>query len=341
MTDDKPGNARGGMEAEVQVGSSVDVVLGVDIGGTNAKFGYVDRNGKSLAASSMLTNSDQPPSRFFNRLQENARQLLSSLPGRHCLIGIGIGAPNANYHKASIEHPPNLSWDYVDVRAELGKYYSVPVAVTNDANAAALGEMLFGAARGMKDFILITLGTGVGSGIVSNGSLLYGADGFAGEIGHTIVDPKGRECGCGRRGCLETYCSATGLCRTVQELICDTMTPSRLRAVSPDDLTAEIVALAANEGDLLAQEAFTRTGRILGMKLSDSVAHLSPEAIILFGGLALAGDLIFEPTRRSLEEHLFPIFRDKVALIPSTLVEGSPAILGASALIWNDLGKTA
>jgi glucokinase len=315
------------------------VVLGVDIGGTNTKYGYVDRSGKCLANGSMPTDANRPVELFFARLREAASLLAQPLQKNFELAGIGIGAPNANYHKGTIEHPPNLGWDYVDVRAQLGKHYSVPIAVTNDANAAALGEMLFGAAQGMKDFIVITLGTGLGSGIVSNGSLIYGADGFAGEVGHTIVDPNGRKCGCGKLGCLEAYCSATGLCRTVQELICNSTEPSRLRSICYQDLTAEMVSEAAHEGDKLALQAFEYTGRILGMKLSDSVAHLSPEAIILFGGLAAAGELIFAPTRHSLEEHLFPIFRNKVKLIASRLMESNTAVLGASALIWNELDK--
>jgi glucokinase len=209
--------------------------------------------------------------------------------------------------------------------------------VTNDANAAALGEMLFGAARGMKDFIVITLGTGLGSGIVANGELIYGADGNAGEIGHTIVDINGRECGCGRRGCLETYASATGIRRTVQELICNTDEPSDLRSVSFEDLTSEMIYHAAQHGDRLALEAFEYTGRILGMKLADAVAHLSPEAIIFFGGLAAAGDLVFKPTKQSMEEHLLGIFKNKVKLLPSVMTEVNAGVIGASALIWNDL----
>lgn len=316
-----------------------EVVLGVDIGGTNTKFGYVDRNGRCIAKSAMPTCSDQPPGVFFSRLKDHSDLLRKSLPGRIELAGIGIGAPNANYRRATIEHPPNISWEYVDVRSELEKHYSIPVAVTNDANAAALGEMLFGAAKGMKDFIIITLGTGLGSGIVTNGELVYGADGFAGEIGHTVVDPKGRQCGCGKLGCLETYCSATGLCRTVQELICNSTEPSRLRHISFHELDARMVSDAAMNGDTLALKAFAITGSILGMKLADSVAHLSPEAIILFGGLAAAGDLIFKPTRLSLEQHLFPVFRNKVKLLNSSLDEADAAVLGAGALIWNLLTR--
>jgi len=313
------------------------VVLGVDIGGTYSKFGFVDRDGNCLASTSIPTSADQPAESFFKRLQESSKLLLGSFSPVRRLAGIGIGAPNANYYKGTIEYPPNLSWGYVDVRAELGKYFDVPVAITNDANAAALGEMLFGAAQGMKDFIVITLGTGLGSGIVANGELIYGADGFAGEIGHTTVDPNGRECGCGKRGCLETYCSATGLRRTVQELICNTNESSELRCLSYDVITAEKIYEAALRGDRLALQAFESCGTILGLKLADSVAHLSPEAIILFGGLASAGDLIFNPTRRSLESHLFPVFRNKVKLLPSQLMKGNTAILGASALLWKSL----
>jgi glucokinase len=316
-----------------------EVVLGVDIGGTNTKFGFVDRHGRCVTSASMPTNPRQPADLFFGRLQESARQLFSSLQEECELIGIGIGAPNANYYKATIEHPPNLGWEFVDVRAELGKYYSIPMAITNDANAAALGEMLFGGAQGMRDFIVITLGTGLGSGIVANGALIYGADGFAGEIGHTTVDPNGRQCGCGKRGCLETYCSATGLCRTVLELFCHTTIPSELRYLSCAGLTSEMVYEAAMRGDPLALEAFDFIGRILGVKLADSVAHLSPEAIFLFGGLAAAGDLIFTPTRRSLEENLFPIFRNKVKLLPSGLSGSNAAVLGAGALIWDLLER--
>ncbi len=317
----------------------IEITLGVDIGGTNTMFGYVDRRGTCLASSTITTNAHQPSALFFERLQKHAKEVFENIHEKCELVGIGIGAPNANYYKGTIEHPPNLSWEYVDVFSEIGKYYDIPVAVTNDANAAALGELLFGAAQGMKDFIVITLGTGLGSGIVANGELIYGSDGNAGEIGHTIVDLQGRECGCGRRGCLETYVSATGIRRTVQELICNTDEPSDLRHVSFEELTSKMIYDAAQRGDRLALEAFEYTGRILGMKLSDSVAHLSPEAIIFFGGLAAAGDLLFKPTKRWMEEHLLGVFKNKVRLLPSGFADGNTAVLGASALIWNDLQK--
>lgn len=329
------------MSSATQRGKSAkkNVVLGADIGGTSTKFGYVDSEGNCLASASMPTEASRPADSFFRRLCENSVDLFHDMAEEYKIAGIGIGAPNANYYTATIENPPNLAWDFVDVRAELDRYFNIPLAITNDANAAALGEMLFGAAQGMNDFIVITLGTGLGSGIVANGELIYGADGFAGEIGHTIVDPNGRECGCGKRGCLETYCSVTGLCRTVQELIRNTTESSTLRSVGDDELTGKMIFEHAQQGDSLARRAFESCGRILGLKLADSVAHLSPEAIILTGGMANAGELIFNPTRRSLEEHLFPIFRNKVKLLPSKLTNCDTAILGAGALIWNYLSK--
>jgi glucokinase len=221
----------------------------------------------------------------------------------------------------------------------LKRWYKVPVVLTNDANAAALGEMMFGAAKGMKDFIVITLGTGLGSGIVANGNLIYGHDGFAGEIGHTRVYPDGRQCGCGRKGCLERYASATGICITMQEILSNSKVTSELRDIDSDKLTSKNIYDAAKRGDKLALEAFEKTGYYLGLQLADSVAYTSPEAIILFGGLAAAGDLIFKPTKKYLEENLLGIFKNKVKLIPSGLTKGNTAILGAAALIWNELQK--
>ncbi len=313
--------------------AKIELALGVDIGGTNTKYGYVDRNGNCLASGSIPTEAHKPADSFFKRLGESSKLLFREVQDSE-LIGIGIGAPNANYYKATIEKPTNLGWDFVDMRSELAKYFNVPMAATNDANAAAIGEMLFGAAQGIKDFIVITLGTGLGSGIVSNGQLLHGSDGFAGEIGHTTVDPQGRQCGCGKQGCLETYCSATGLCRTTLELICNWSEPSDLRRIPPAELTSEMVYEAALRQDRLALKAFNMCGQTLGLRLADSVAHLRPEAIILVGGLASAGDLIFNPTQKSLEEHLFPTFRNKVKLLPSKL-KGNTAVLGAAALIWS------
>jgi len=318
--------------------AAIDVTLGVDIGGTFTKFGFVDRDGKILSSASISTNAHEKPEILVRRLSESVEQMSVPLKGTFALKGVGVGAPNANYYRGTVEDPPNLQWKGVtDMAGLLKKYYDMPVAVTNDANAAALGEMLYGAARGMKDFIVITLGTGLGSGIVTGGNLAYGADGFAGEIGHTIVDPQGRDCGCGRRGCLEGYASATGICRTVWELLCQRREESTLRGIAPKDLTSKMIFQAAQSGDAIAREAFELTGKTLGMKLADSVAHLSPEAIILFGGLAAAGPLIFEPTKRYMEHYMLNIFKNKVKVLPSGLPEGDTAVLGASALIWNEL----
>ena len=318
-----------------------DVTLGIDIGGTNTVLGFVDADGHCAAESSLPTRADEPAEALVARIAANYRELWHPLAGRVAVRGVGIGAPNANYYQGTVEAPPNLSWTgKTPLAALVAEQLGLPVVVTNDANAAALGEMQFGAARGMRDFIAITLGTGLGSGIVCNGELIYGADGFAGEIGHTTVDPNGRECGCGRRGCLETYASATGLCRTVFALLAEMRADSELRCVPFDHLTARHVSEAAARGDAIACEAFERTGRTLGVKLADSVAHTSPEAIILLGGLALAGEILFEPTRRALEEHLLGIFRGKVRLLPSGLPVSNSAVLGAAALSWTELRRS-
>ncbi|MCU7491796.1 MAG: ROK family protein [Bacteroidota bacterium] len=320
--------------------AKVDVTLGIDIGGTNTVFGFVDKEGNCLIESSIPTCSNEKADKLFARLYPAVNETFAKISEKCNFIGIGIGAPNANYYKGTVEQPPNLNWGTVNVIEMVKKYYDIPSAITNDANAAAIGEMQFGAARGMKDFIVITLGTGLGSGIVVNGSLVYGHDGFAGEVGHTIYDPEGRHCGCGRQGCLETYASASGIRRTVYELICDTTIESELRGVSFNDLTAKMIYEAAAKGDKLALEAFEFTGKVLGIKLADAVAHTSPEAIILFGGLAASGDLIFEPTKRYMEKYMLNIFKNKVKLLPSALTKGNTAVLGASALIWNELEKT-
>lgn len=316
------------------------IAIGIDVGGTNTVFGFVDESGECVYESSILTHADQDADQLFSRLFKKIDDDFKKYSSDYELIGIGIGAPNANYYKGTVELPPNLNWGIVNVLEIVKKYSPLPSAITNDANAAAIGEMIFGAAKGMKDFIVITLGTGLGSGIVVNGELVYGSDGFAGEIGHTIVDPNGRECGCGRKGCLETYASASGIRRTVYELIGTTNIPSELRNMSYNQLTAKDIADAANNGDKLALAAFDFTAKILGLKLADSVAYLSPDAVILFGGLALAGDLIFVPAKRYMEEYMLNIFKNKVKLLPSALPGAHAAVLGASALIWNELKKT-
>ena len=319
--------------------SKTNVVVGIDIGGTNTVFGFVDAEGNLIYESSLPTNANEKAELLFDRLFGKIDEDFKKFSAKYELCGIGIGAPNANYYNGTIENPPNLKWGYINVKEICKKYSALPAAITNDANAATLGEMLFGAAKGMKDFILITLGTGLGSGIVVNGELVYGADGFAGEIGHTIYDPKGRQCGCGRKGCLETYASATGIRRTVYELMGTSQLPSELRSIPFNQLTAKDITEAANKGDKLALEAFDFTSRVLGLKLADSVAYTSPEAIILFGGLVLAGDLIVKSTERYMEENMLNIFKNKVKIYPSSLTGCSAAILGAGALIWNELKK--
>lgn len=313
------------------------LVLGVDVGGTNTVFGLVDRIGNIFLIDSIPTLRDKSAEDLFSRLFEKFRHLSEDAKEEFDLVGIGIGAPNANYYKGTVENPPNLNWGYVDVISLIKNYSEVPVALTNDANAAALGEMYYGAAKGMKNFIVITLGTGLGSGIVVNGNLVYGHDGFAGEIGHTIYDPQGRQCGCGRKGCLETYASASGIKRTVMELIANTNLKSRLRSVSYESLDAKLISELALQGDRIALEAFDFTAKVLGIKLADAVAHTSPEAIILFGGLANAGDLLLVPTKKYLEENVFHVFRNKVKILKSELNEGKSAVLGAAALIWHEL----
>jgi glucokinase len=316
------------------------VTLGIDVGGTNTAFGFVDLKGRCLAESAIPTRAQNSAADLFSRLYPKIEKLFNTISDQTILKGIGIGAPNANYYRGTVENPPNLNWGIVNVVEILKQYYEVPVAITNDANASAIGEMLFGAAKGMKDFIVITLGTGLGSGIVVDGKLVYGSDGFAGEIGHTVYDPNGRQCGCGRKGCLETYASATGIKRTVMELLADSNENSALRNVSYNDLDSKMIFSSALSGDKLAIKAFEYTGKILGIKLADAVAVTSPEAIILFGGLALAGNLIIDPTKKSLEENLFHVFKNKVKILQSGLPEGNSAVLGASALIWNEIIKT-
>ena len=315
-----------------------EVTLGIDIGGTNTKYGFVDRNGEILEAGSIPTNANEDVSSFLPRLYKAVDLAQEKIKDKIIVKGIGIGAPNANYYKGTVEKAPNLKWgNTVNLSQLVQEHFNIPVVITNDANAAAIGEMKYGAAVGMKDFILITLGTGLGSGIVVNGQLVYGHDGFAGEIGHTLVNVNGRWCGCGRRGCLETYVSATGIKRTVYKLLADYTESSLLHNYSFNDLTAEMITEAALRGDKIALEAFEYTARILGMKLADTVAHTSPEAIILFGGLVKANELLFTPTLYHMEKNMLNVYKNKVKLIPSKLLDRNAAVLGASALIWKEL----
>lgn len=312
-----------------------EVAVGIDIGGTNTEFGLVDRIGHCLAHDCMKTNQYDDVIPFMDELTDKIKSQINCLGEAIEVKGIGVGAPNGNYFNGTIEFAPNLKWKgVVRVSYLLEERMKLPVVLTNDANAAAIGEMLYGAAKGMKDFIVITLGTGLGSGIVVNGELLYGHDGFAGELGHTIVDPLGRKCGCGRSGCLETYASATGIVRTVKEMLLKNNRPSLLRTTKLSELNSRSVFFAAELDDQLALDAFEYTGKILGMKLADAIAFSSPEAIILFGGLAKAGDFIFLPTRKYMEQYLLSIYRDKVKLLPSLLKKENAAVLGAAALVW-------
>ncbi len=311
------------------------VTLGIDIGGTTTTMGFVDELGNILAENTMATLAKEHITMFLPRLYTQIEILQKSLPDDSPLVGIGIGVPNGNYFKGTVENPPNLQWGGVIPLANLLEtQYKVPVALTNDANAAAVGEMIFGAGKGMKDFILVTLGTGLGSGIIVDGKLAYGYTGFAGEMGHLTVKHGGRLCGCGKRGCLETYVSVTGIRRTVSKLLADSMVSSSLRELSQNDLTGEMITQSALQGDSIAQEAFEYTGMILGQKLADVVALLSPQAIIMFGGLAHAKDLIFQPTLKYMEQNMFPIFKNTTKLLISELQDKNAGVLGASALIW-------
>src|SRR5688572_215042 len=317
-----------------------EITAGVDIGGTNTKFGVVDREGNVIFQSSISTQGFDEFADYLKALSKELKAALVTLGGDHKLMGIGVGAANGNYYKGTIEHATNLKWKGIIPLADmLKKEFNVPSLVTNDANAAAVGEMVYGAAKNLKDFIVITLGTGLGSGIVSNGQLVNGKHGIAGEIGHTTVNYAGRHCNCGKRGCLETYVSATGIKRTVYKLLADHLEPSELRGISFDNLNTKMITEAAKRGDIVAREAFEYTGRILGIKLAETVVHTDPEAIFLFGGLSLAGDLIFKPTIKHMEANLMPVFRGKVKVLPSGLQNQAAPILGASSLVWNYLDQ--
>ena len=312
-------------------------VVGVDVGGQTAKIGIVDARGDVLIQSVIRTDSHEDANIFVSNLADAIKDLIAKSGKEGQIRGVGVGAPNGNYYTGEIAFAPNLVWaakknvPFADMLSEaLG---GIPVALTNDANAAAVGEMTYGVAKGMKHFIMITLGTGVGSGIVINGEVLYGSDGFAGELGHTCaVRHNGRQCGCGKQGCLEAYCSAMGVARTAREWLEMSDEPSLLRSV--DKITSKDVFDAAKEGDVLAKKIFDYTGRILGEKLADFIEFSAPEAIVLFGGLARAKEFIYEPTLKAMNENVLPLWRDKVDLLFSQLKESDAAILGVSALAW-------
>lgn len=312
------------------------LVIGIDIGGTGTKFGIVDRDGNVLFGSEISTKKHATVNSFIDELYEALSELIERSGGTGRIKGIGVGAPNGNFYTGTIEYAPNLPWKGIIPLAELLETkFKLPVTLTNDANAAAIGEMMYGAAKGMKDFIMITLGTGVGSGIVANGQLIYGHDGFAGELGHTIVIPDGRfHSGTGKKGPLEAYASATGVRLTAIEILEKNTEPSLLRDIPYDKLDSKAVYEAAIQGDKVAMEVFEYTGKILGLALANAIMFSSPEAIVLFGGLTKAGDLILKPTKRHMEENLIQVFQNKVKILVSHLKESDAAILGASALAW-------
>jgi glucokinase len=311
-------------------------VAGVDIGGTGTKFGIVDNLGNVLVSDTMPTKGHADINAYINELHVKLMVLIDKMGGVGRIKGIGVGAPNGNIYTGTIEYAPNLPWKGIIPLAKLIQdKFKLPVRLTNDANAAAVGEMTYGAAKGMKNFILITLGTGVGSGIVAGGELIYGHDGMAGELGHTIIIPDGRiHPGTGKKGSLESYASATGVATSAVEILNNTNKPSSLRNIPIDKIDSKAVFEAATAGDEVAKEVFEYTGRILGISLANFVMFSSPEAIILFGGLTKAGDLILKPTREHMEANLIEVFQNKIKILVSHLKESDAAILGASALMW-------
>jgi glucokinase len=316
-----------------------DVVAGIDIGGTNTVFGLVDKAGNIVAGSSLKTTDYPDINDFVSVLTDSLKRLLEADQNLN-LQCIGIGAPNANYHKGTIELAPNLAWKgIVPLTKLIMEKVDVPAVMTNDANAAAIGEKIFGGAKDMNDFIVLTLGTGLGSGIVTNGELIYGHTGFAGELGHTIVVPGGRECGCGRKGCYETYASASGLVRTVLYMLSEMKEESVLRSIVPSELTSKMIAEAAAKNDLVAVKAMDYTAEILAFGIINAVVFSSPEAIFLFGGLTLAGEMLFAPVRKYVDDNVQPIFKGTVKILPSAIPESKAAVLGAAALAWNELTK--
>lgn len=318
-------------------------VLGIDIGGTNTVFGIVDARGTVVATGAIKTKKHADFNDYIDELYTEATKLIKANGAEGKVGGIGVGAPNANYYNGKIEHAANLIWKgELPLAQKLEEKFGIPVAVTNDANAAAIGEMTYGAARGMRDFIMITLGTGVGSGVVSNGQMIYGADGLAGELGHIIARRGGRPCGCGRSGCLETYCSATGVVRSALEFLEASPTvPSILRNIPGPDLTSKDVYDAAVAGDPIAQSVFEFTGRVLGEALADFAAFTSPEAFVLFGGLVKSGDLLFNPLIESFNKNALSFHKGKVKILKSELKEADAAVLGASALGWDAMRTAA
>ena len=314
-------------------------VIGLDLGGTNSVFGIVDSRGDIKATTAIKTQGyGTDVAAYVDACCEALQIIIDQVGGIEKIKAMGIGAPNGNYYNGTIEFAPNLEWGH-DGIVPLAKMFSdklgIPVALTNDANAAAIGEMTYGVARGMKNFIVITLGTGVGSGIVVNGQLVYGCDGFAGELGHVIVKENGRPCGCGRNGCLETYCSATGVARSAREFLANSDEPSLLRDLDPEKITSYDVSVAAGKGDKLAKDIYEFTGEILGRACANFAAFSSPEAFIFFGGLTKAGSLIMDPIKKAYDDSILSIFKGKAKFLVSGLDGSSAAVLGASAVGWD------
>jgi len=315
-------------------------VIGLDLGGTNAVFGIVDQRGEIKATTAIKTQDYDTVEAFVDAAVSALQIIIEQTGGIEKIKAMGIGAPNGNYYSGCVETAPNIKWAH-DCSVPLAKMFSerlsnIPVSITNDANAAAIGEMVYGVARGMKNFIVITLGTGVGSGVVANGQLIYGSDGLAGELGHVTMvrGEEGRLCGCGRKGCLEAYCSATGVARTARELLKKTKRPSLLRDMNPEDITSLDVSIAAGKGDALANEIYEFTGKMLGEACADFATFCSPEAFIFFGGMIKAGDLIMNPIKKAYDEHVMPIYKGKAQFLVSGLDGASAAVLGASAIGW-------
>ena len=311
-------------------------VIGIDLGGTNTVFGIVDANGNIIAQNSIKTQKHKDNvNLYIDELCNELTALIDQTGGKNAIKGIGIGAPNGNYYTGNIEFAPNLPWQHVlPLSKMITEKIHLPCKITNDANAAAIGEMTYGIAKGMKNFILITLGTGVGSGIVINGKVVYGHDGFAGELGHTIAIHDGRPCPCGRCGCLETYTSATGVVRTAIEFLSKSKEDSLLRAIPSNRLESKDVYDAAVKGDKIALDIFNYTGTILGQSIANFVAFSAPEAVILFGGLTKAGEFLLKPTRIAMEKDMLRLWSNKIKVLVSSLKESNAAVLGASALGW-------
>ncbi len=307
--------------------------IGIDIGGTNTSLGLVDTNGRCIKKINFSTSANKSIEEFISKLARSVREICMIDTHEVHPVGIGIAAPAAQHRAGLIQNPANLLWGTINIADLLKQQYDLPITVINDSNAVALGEMKYGLARGMKNFVAITLGTGLGAGVVMNGELVNGANGFAGELGHIIVEPNGRKCGCKRRGCVETYVSATGMCRTAFELMSSELDASKLRERTYSNLTAKVLYDLAIEGDILARKTFEVTGEIFGKMLASTVVSFDPEAIILSGGLVHAGEFLFKPTLKSFNENVLSSLRGKIAVFPSQFSDGEAAILGASSVI--------